>query len=100
MDSLINKKTLKHLAELARIELNAREEIRLLKDLQKILDYFKELQSLDTAGVEPMNGGTALKNIFRDDASSQDTNHAKGKKDFPEARDGFLSVPAVFEDNG
>lgn len=100
MASLINKKTLKHLAELARIELNAREEERLTKDLQKILDYFKELQSLDTTGIEPVSGGTALKNIFRDDMSSESTNHAKGKKDFPDERDGFLSVPAVFDDNG
>ena len=99
MASSINKKTLKHLAELARIELNTREEERLLKDLQKILDYFKELQALDTEGVEAVSGGTALKNIFREDTISKNTNHLAGKEDFPEERDGFLRVPGVFDHN-
>lgn len=97
MASPINKKTLKHLAELARIELNAREEEKILKDIQKIVGYFKELQELNTQGVAPMSGGTSLKNVFRDDAEGESTNRGAGREHFPEEQGGFLKIPAVFE---
>ena len=58
--SSITKQELEHLAELARIELDPKEEDKLLKDLGNILDYFKELQALDTTNVAPMTGGTDL----------------------------------------
>lgn len=97
MPSLINKKTLEYLANLARIELDPREEEKLLKDLQKILDYFEELKTLDTKNVEPLTGGTRLKNVFRDDGERENTNHGAGVEAFPETHDGFLKIPPVFE---
>ena len=68
---MLIKKDLEHLAELARIDLKAGEEKKLTKDLSNILDYFKELQELNTDGVEPMTGGTDLKNALREDQLSQ-----------------------------
>jgi len=97
MAALINKKILKHLAELARIELNEREENKLLKDLQKILDYFKELQEVDTADVPAMTGGTELKNTFREDTPPASFIPGKGTANFPEEEDGYLKVPAIFD---
>lgn len=97
MASPINKITLHHLAKLARIELREEEEERLLRDLQKILEYFEELKALDTHTAEPMTGSTLLKNIFRGDGESgiDATNQGNGKDAFPESYDGFLKVPAV-----
>ena len=97
MASLIDKHTLEHLAKLARIELDPKEEEKLLKDLGNILDHFKELQQVDTANVAPMTGGTDLINIFRDDAGRESTNRGAGVEAFPESKDGFLKIPPVFE---
>ena len=94
----ITKEELRHLAELARIELDPQEEEKLLKDLGSILDYFKELQKLDTANVPPMTGGTDLRNIFRDDTERENTNRGAGVEAFPESESGFLKVPPVFEE--
>lgn len=94
--SPITKETLAYLATLARIELDPAEEGRLLGDLQKILDYVSELQSADTSGIQPMNGGTALADIFREDAGSANTNRGEGVEAFPENKDGFLKIPPVF----
>ncbi len=95
-DSSISKKTLEHLAELSRISLDSKEEEKLLEDLRKILGHFEELKSLDTSGVEPMNGGTDLKNSFREDEERTNTNQGAGADAFPETKDGFLKVPPVF----
>lgn len=97
MPSPINKKVIKHLAELARLELEEREEEKLLKDLQKILDHFAELQELDTKDVSPMTGGTSLRSVFRDDGAGGSTNLGSGAHAFPDEKDGFLKVPPVFE---
>ena len=97
MASPINKKILEHLAKLSRIELEQKEEEKLLKDLEKILNYFEELKTLDTKEVKPMTGGTLLKNIFREDEKGINTNEGAGKEAFPEAQKGFLKIPPVFE---
>jgi len=97
MPSPINKKLLKHLAELSRIELNPREEERLLKDLREILGHFEELQKLGTSEVKPMTGGTSLKNIFREDEERPNKYAGAGAEVFPEKEGGFLKVPPVFD---
>lgn len=97
MASAIHKHDLERLAKLARIELDPKEEEKLLKDLASILDYFKELQELDTKDVPPMTGGTDLKNVFRGDAERENTDRGAGTESFPEKEDGYLKVPPVFE---
>ncbi len=104
MSSPIDKKTIKHLAELARVELGSKEEEKLATDLGKILDHFKELQELDTKNTESMTGGTNLKNIFREDDGGEQpfdklragTNNGAGIDAFPEKEKGFLKIPPVF----
>ncbi len=98
---IIDKKTVEHLAELSRIEIADEEKEKLAGDLEKILKYFEELKEVDTDGVKPMNGGTTETNVMRDDINENGamSNERKDiiKKAFPEEKDGFLKVPAVFE---
>lgn len=98
MSELLSKKTLEHLAKLARIEIHAREEEKLLKDLQNILNYFEELKELDTSGVRGETGGSRLKSAFREDEERQNTDQGKGREAFPQFRKNFLKVPPVFEE--
>ena len=97
MSSSINKQDLERLAELARIELDPKEEEKLLKDLGNILEHFKILQELPTEHVTPMAGGTDLMNVFREDEERVNTNRGAGVEAFPETKDGFLKIPPVFE---
>ncbi len=95
----IDKKTLEHLAELARIKITEKEEDKLLEDLKKILDYFEELQKLNTEKTPPMAGGTDLKNAAREDQI--DKGLVKNRdiliNSFPEKEGDFLKIPPVFE---
>lgn len=96
----ITKKTLEYLAQLAHIKLVPGREEKLLADMQNILGYVSELQSVDTSGVEPMNGGTMLTNAFREDGAAnggpESTNRGAGVEQFPDSEDGFLKIPPVF----
>lgn len=94
--SVIDKKTLEHLAELARLELPEEQEKKFVEDLSKILDYFKQLQEVDTTGIEPMTGGTELRSVTREDIVGRTDDTGKGKSEFPENEKGYLKVPPVF----
>lgn len=93
----LTKRELAHLAELARIELDPKEEERFIKDLGKILRHFEELQGLDTSNVPPMAGGTDIINVFRGDSERENTDRGAGVDAFPEKADGYLKIPPVFE---
>lgn len=96
--SAINKKELEHLADLARLELHEHEKERLLKDLGNILAHFEELKGVNTDNVIPVAGGTNLTNVFREDEVRNDRLKPDEAVDaFPEAQEGYLVVPAVFE---
>ncbi len=96
---IINKKTLEKTAELAKIEIAAEKEEKLLKDLSEIINYFEELKKIDTSNVRPLSGGVLHFHAGRDDekelkseASSADLTDA-----FLEKENNFLKVPGVFE---
>lgn len=95
--SPIDENEIDHLAQLARLELYPEEKQRFAKDLQAILGYFEELKSLDTQGVAPMNGGTLLQNVLRDDNARHNTNRGAGAEEFPERQGNYLKVPPIFE---
>lgn len=88
-----------HLLKLARIELSSQEKEEIALDLENILDYVKQLQRLNTDGVEPMTGGTLLKNICREDKideQKQDTSKEL-KNSAPYLKDDYLKIPPIFE---
>lgn len=94
--SQITKKEIKHLAELARLELTEKDEEKLEHDLGEILGYFNELKEINTDGVPPLTGGIFLVNCVRDDTAERTADTGKGKDQFPESSSGYLKVPSVF----
>ena len=94
----IDKKSLKHLAELTRLELSAHEEEKVGADLEKILAHFEELRALDTENVLPMTGGTESKNVFREDGAGESSlSPDKVVEQFPDKEKHWLKVPPVFD---
>lgn len=92
----INKETIEHLAELARVKISDKQKEKLAFDLEGILGHFQELTELDTRDVSPVTGGTDLMNVFKNDEENDEL-LSKGKDAFPEKEKGFLKVPAVFD---
>lgn len=98
----IDKKTLEHLLDLARLDVAEGEKHKLLKDLEAILGYVAMLSEADTKGVEPMTGGTQLESILREDEVDIDKKRRSiseaGRviEAFPSSRDGYLETPPVF----
>ena len=100
----INEKSLEHLLSLARMEeKDPKRREKLLKDLSKILDYFNELNEVDTENVEPMSGGTFLTDVMRNDvekyrnAQKHNLQREISVEQFPKSENDYLKIPPVFE---
>lgn len=64
----LTKETIRWLAQLSRIHCTPEEEESLLGDLQKIFNYFEQLNGLETEGVPPCHHVIAeAVNPMRDD---------------------------------
>jgi aspartyl-tRNA(Asn)/glutamyl-tRNA(Gln) amidotransferase subunit C len=99
MASPINKKTLQSISSLARLELQEKEAEKILEDLRNILEYFNELQEVDTSSVVSEVIPEKERNIFREDEERVNTNIGAGKESFPRSEDGFLAIPPVFKND-
>ncbi len=64
---MLTDKEVKHIAALARIKIDEKEEKDLKKDLTSVLEYIGKLNEVDTTGVEPLYQTTGLVDSFRSD---------------------------------
>ena len=86
-------KDMENLAELAKIELSSIEKKTLLKDLEEILGYVKQIKSVKVDDIPPEYN---LKNIWREDEFKPSVfSKELIIKQFPDSQDGFLKVKKI-----
>ena len=64
---MIDENAVKHIAQLARLELTDDELKRMQKDLAEILDYVDQLKTLDIENIQPSSQSLPLLNVMRPD---------------------------------
>ena len=73
----ITREEIDHLAELSSFALLEQEKDDLRSDLENIIKYISELDSLDTEGVEPTYQVFEMENVWRpDEIKEQDADRA------------------------
>lgn len=105
MSQAVTLDDVRHVADLANLELTAEELPRMAKDLNAVLGYIAELGELDTAGVEPMaQVGDVLGltpathgETLRTDAVRPSVDRAAVMTEAPETDGRFFKVPKVIE---
>jgi aspartyl-tRNA(Asn)/glutamyl-tRNA(Gln) amidotransferase subunit C len=81
------------LAELAKIELTDAEKKALLKDLDGILGYVKQIESVDVPDTKLEHKN---KNVWREDKiEPRDFSREEIISQFPDAQDGFVKVKKI-----
>lgn len=96
---MISPDEVKHLAELAHLELSAEELEKMTRELGLILEYISKLKEVDVTGVEPMSGGHHLANVVRQGDSELDhfSFDAELLRQFPETQGDYNKVPKILE---
>jgi aspartyl-tRNA(Asn)/glutamyl-tRNA(Gln) amidotransferase subunit C len=85
------------IADLARLHLSDAEIESMSKTLTSILDFFDQLQAIDTQGVEPMVHGVALENVFREDEKHEGLVPDQALANAPKRAGDFFAVPSILE---
>lgn len=85
----------KHVAKLARLSLSNEQLEKLAGQLESILGYVNQIQSVDVTGVEPMAHALPISNIFRDDTVKESLPVEKVLANAPDSDPPFFKVPKV-----
>ena len=96
---MVDKKEVKHIAQLARLQLNEEEEERFANELSSILDYVEKLKELDTEKVEPTSHPFDSVNVVREDVvQKSDAGLIKKLKELtPALKRGYVKVKTIFK---
>jgi aspartyl-tRNA(Asn)/glutamyl-tRNA(Gln) amidotransferase subunit C len=105
MSEAVTLDDVRHVADLANLELTAEELPRMQRDLNNILGYVAQLAELDTAGVEPMAQASEALGLtpaehgetLRADLVTPCLDRAAVMAEAPETDGRFFKVPKVIE---
>lgn len=95
--SIIDRKTIDHVALLARLELSEEEREVFTTQLEDILKYIEKLKELDTSEVEPMAYAATSRNVFREDEPRPSIALEEAQKNAPSKAADFFKVPKVID---
>jgi aspartyl-tRNA(Asn)/glutamyl-tRNA(Gln) amidotransferase subunit C len=87
----------RRIAHLARIEITEAETQQTLAQLNEIFKLIERLQSVNTAGIEPMSHPLGGGQRLREDLASDKPDREANMKNAPAIQDGLFLVPRVIE---
>ena len=93
----IDNSTVKKVAKLARIKVDAKEEQNLKNELNNILEWVDKLQKVDTANIDPMLSVSNEPMPMREDMVTSKLDNKQILSNAPEKKAGFFVVPKVVE---
>jgi aspartyl-tRNA(Asn)/glutamyl-tRNA(Gln) amidotransferase subunit C len=93
----VDEATVRRIARLARIRIGDEEAKGLEKELSGILDWVKQLDEVDTSGVEPMTRVVEHSLKMRDDVVTDGEIADQVTANAPLVEDNYFVVPKVVE---
>ena len=93
----ITEAEVRHVASLAKLALSEEELARVGRELNRILDYFAELQQLDTSEVPITSHAIPLVNVYREDKVGESLSPDEATQNAPDGVDGYFRVPRIVE---
>ena len=95
MKMKITKEEVRHVADLARLDLDDAAVDTFAGQLGTILEYVDTLNHVDTTGVRPTSHAISLTNAFREDVPTVHLEREKALANAPEKEDGSFLVPKI-----
>lgn len=93
----VSKEDVLYVANLAKLQLNDDEVSMYQKDLNKILEYMEQLNSIDTSAIAPLNHVMGETAELRRDIAKAPLSHEAALSNAPDADSDYFRVPKVIE---
>ncbi|MCX8103799.1 MAG: Asp-tRNA(Asn)/Glu-tRNA(Gln) amidotransferase subunit GatC [Candidatus Bipolaricaulota bacterium] len=94
---MITRDEVLHIAKLAKLKLTDDEIALFQEQLGRILEYFKQIEKLDTEHVPPMQHVLDVHTVLRADEPRPSVSAEEALKNAPQRRDNYFVVPKVVE---
>lgn len=88
----------RHVAELAKLQLTEAEVAQYADQLSAILNYAQVLQEIDTSGIPPTPYVLPLAGVMREDEPEPGLSNDEALANAPDRDDGFFRVKAYFDE--
>ena len=95
--STITKEQVNHIAHLSRLEIQEDEVDGYIEKLEKVVDLFNELNSVDTENIKPTYHVLDLVNVLREDVAQEGMDREEVLKNSKETEAGQFKVPTIIE---
>ncbi len=93
----LSSEEVEHIAELARLKLTPEEKALYREQLSAILDYFSQLQNLNTTGIPPTSSVLPPRSVLRHDKPRPGLTRADLLRNAPDAAEDQFRVPPVLD---
>ena len=94
----ITREEVKKVAHLARLELNENEINNHVEQLEKILEYIKQLEKIDTEDIPCTTRAIEVLNVFRKDEKKNFDCNEELLELSPSREDNFFKVPKIINE--
>jgi aspartyl-tRNA(Asn)/glutamyl-tRNA(Gln) amidotransferase subunit C len=91
----ITAEQVRHVADLARLQISESDVQKLARQLADILDYMQTLEQVDTQGVTATSHAVDLTNAFREDRLQPSLSREEALANAPDPHAGGFGVPKV-----
>lgn len=91
----ITKKDVEHISWLAHIELTEEEKEIFMEQFNKILEFFRKIDEINTEGIPPTFHVLDLTNIFREDEVRESLAKEDALRNAPKKENGFFKSPRI-----
>lgn len=88
----------RHVAKLARLDLDEAEILSLQGELNALLGHFADIRDIDAKGIEPKSHAVALQNVWADDIPGPVLSRDRAMSNAARSKAGLFLVPAIIED--
>lgn len=88
----------RHVAKLARLQLDEAEILALQGELNALLGHFADIQALNVDGIEPQSHAVAVQNIWGADDPEIGLDREDVLRNAPISKAGLFVVPTIIED--
>ena len=93
----ISSALVENLANLSKLQFAEADKLAIQQDLQKMVGFIAELETIDTTGVAPLLHMGDASNVLREDRIQGSVSREAGLSNAPVADHSFFKVPKVIK---
>jgi len=93
----ITEDEVKHIVKLSMLTLSEEELSTYSGQLNTIISYVEQLNTLETGGVGPTSHVLPINNVMRDDVQMPSLSNSEALQNAPDPADKFYRVPKIIE---